>query len=113
LQRKFHQRVELLALSGDHLRYLPGASAQRMVELGSAAVHNENGRVKSLRLLQSAQTHLLRIGPPDAAARFGTRFYRWAGELSSTTPGHSTGSTKNLPVLAERRFAHNPRTRRV
>jgi hypothetical protein len=60
-------------------------SAQRMVELGSAAVHNENGKVKSVRLLESASSHALRIGEPQARLPFNTKFTRRV----KTESGHS------------------------
>ena len=40
--------------------------AQAMVSAGAAEIAHSNGRVKSVRLLECAATHLQRIGEPRA-----------------------------------------------
>ncbi len=73
--RSFASRVDLLTTSGDHVRYLPGELARAMVDGGAAAIHNENGKVKSIRLIVAASSHGLMIGPPTGDCR-GTKFVR-------------------------------------
>ena len=83
-------RVELIASNGDHVHYIPGALAKAMVAAGSAAIHNQNGKVRGIKLLESARTHLQRIGPPMTAApracgsrgAFAAITMRWSGGSS-------------------------------
>ena len=58
------------------MRYLPAPLAKAMVDAGSAEVANSNGRVKSIRLLETAATHLHRIGEPSDGRATGVRFTR-------------------------------------
>jgi hypothetical protein len=44
-----------------------------MIDAGTATVANVNGRVKSVRLVTSAGTHVVRIGEPGDNP-FGVRF---------------------------------------
>jgi hypothetical protein len=74
--RVYGSRVELLASSGDHLRYVPGPLARAMVTAGHAEIAHENGRVRSIRLIATAASHARMIGPPSEgwlAPRFSVR----------------------------------------
>jgi hypothetical protein len=71
--RRFHARVALLALNGDHVRFIPGGLAFTMVESGAAAISEGNGKIRSVRLLEAASSHALRIGPPSEWS-LGVRF---------------------------------------
>ena len=67
--RTFHSKVELVNSIGDPIRYLPGAVAANMVKAGAAEIAHSNGKVRSIRLLTSAATHGLMIGPLDGRDR--------------------------------------------
>ena len=72
--------VELLNATGDLLRHIPAAMAKQLVTSGAAEVHNQNGKVKSVRLLERAATHCWRIGQPTVptgppAGRFVRRIW--------------------------------------
>jgi hypothetical protein len=74
--RHYASRTELVNASGQHVRWIPGPMAQSMVAAGSAAIHNQNGKVKSIRLLESAASHAWRLGPATLvpqASRFVVR----------------------------------------
>jgi hypothetical protein len=71
--RGFARSVELVNEAGDHIRYLPGELARALIATERAAVHNQNGRVKAIRLLECAATHAQRIGEPTGT-RLGVRF---------------------------------------
>ena len=60
--RVFHGRIELLSAAGDHVRHIPGSLARAMVDAGTAAVEHSNGKVRSIKLLHCAASHLVRIG---------------------------------------------------
>ena len=61
-------------------------------------IHNENGRVKSIRLLQTAQTHALKIGPPTGEC-LGVRFaVREKLEGGGITWRHHPRSTYEPPA---------------
>jgi hypothetical protein len=60
--RTYAVKTQLLASSGDHLRYLPGALARSMVNSGTAEIANQNGKVRSIRLIATATTFARRIG---------------------------------------------------
>jgi len=47
-----------------------------MVDEGGAVVANENGRVKSIRLIASTASHAQRIGEATRGFAHGTRFVR-------------------------------------
>ena len=84
--RVFAVKTELVDAHGAHLRYIPGALAKAMVNAGAAEIHNANGKVKSIRLVESAATHACRIG--DATAPTGPpacRFTRWVRLEASAT----------------------------
>ena len=75
MRERFHQRVALQNGNGFHVRYIPASLAASMVADGSAAIADRNGRVKSIKLLQSASTHGVRVGEASAATvPTGTRF---------------------------------------
>src|SRR5688572_16958360 len=74
--RAFASRIELESSNGDHLRRLPAALAKAMVDAGTASIWNQNGKVKSIRLIGSAATSAERIGEPDNRLPFNTRFTR-------------------------------------
>jgi hypothetical protein len=46
------------------IRYVPAAFAQALVNLGRAAASASNGRVRTIRLIETAATHARMIGPP-------------------------------------------------
>lgn len=72
----FHQRVAITSSTGRHIRFAPGALASALVECGAAAPEASAGRVRSVSLSRSADTHAVRIG--DAGEpRLGVKFYRW------------------------------------
>jgi hypothetical protein len=63
--RVYAAKVELQGGNGAHLRYIPGQLAASMVSSGHAAIARQNGRVKAVKLLTTATTHLHRIGEPS------------------------------------------------
>jgi hypothetical protein len=67
------------------IRYVPGPMAAAMVAAGSAVVSNANGKVKAVRLIETAATHARRIGPPGEGRASGVRFYRWVRLEQSAT----------------------------
>lgn len=75
--RGYAGKVELVGFAGDHVRFIPAALAQAMVECGAAEIMHRNGAVRSIRLTAPASTHAERIGPPTGSALSGTRFTRW------------------------------------
>jgi hypothetical protein len=74
--RRFAPKVELLDSSAQHVRYVHGELARAMVAAGSAAIENMNGKVKSVRLIQTAAGYAHRIGEPSPPGIGGTRFVR-------------------------------------
>jgi hypothetical protein len=62
--RVYAARTELVTSSGSHLRFIPGAMARAMVNAGHAEVANQNGRVKSIRLIATAMDFARRIREP-------------------------------------------------
>jgi hypothetical protein len=50
--------------------------AKAMVNAGSAEIANENGKVKSIRLIATATSFARRIGEPTPASLGGVRFTR-------------------------------------
>ena len=63
--RGFAGKIESVGPIGEHLRYVPGELARSMVEANVAEIHNQNGKVRAIRLTQSADTHAQRVGPPS------------------------------------------------
>ena len=59
--------------AGGHIRYLPGPMAATMVNVGSAIIHNQNGKVKAIMLVESTATSARRIGEPTGNP-FGVKF---------------------------------------
>jgi hypothetical protein len=58
--------------------YLPGPMARAMVAAGAAEIHNANGKVKAIWVVESASTHLCRIGDTTVPTRPpACRFTRW------------------------------------
>jgi hypothetical protein len=57
-------KVELLTSGDEHLRYVPGPMARAMVAAGHADVAHQNGRVRSIRLVTTATSFAMMIGPP-------------------------------------------------
>jgi hypothetical protein len=47
-----------------------------MVAAGQAAIAETNGRVKAIRLVASAATHAIMIGPPGDGRADGVKFTR-------------------------------------
>ena len=74
--RRYAVKAEVVTSSGEHVRYVPGPMAKAMVDAGSAEIAHQNGRVKSIRLIETAATHLTRIGEPTGRWG-GVRFHRW------------------------------------
>lgn len=56
------------------MRYVPAAFARQMIDAGSAEIASQNGRVKSVRLLETASTSARMIGPPTGNVLGGVRF---------------------------------------
>jgi hypothetical protein len=71
--RRFHSKCELLDTSGQHLRYVTAAVASAMVDAEHAIVHNQNGKVRSIKLVECAATAATRIGAPTGECR-GVKF---------------------------------------
>lgn len=75
--RSYAAKVEVLAPNGfDCVRHVPAAVARALVDGGQAEVMHQNGRVRSVRLIQTAGTHAELIGPPTGnwlAPRFVVR----------------------------------------
>jgi hypothetical protein len=57
----------LLTPSGEHVRFIPGELARALIDGGIAEVAAGNGRVRSIKLVQTAQTSAVRIGEASAA----------------------------------------------
>jgi hypothetical protein len=81
--RVFAARVSLESADRSDLRAVHGELARAMVDAGAAGVSNANGKVKAVRLVQSAaaQAHLL--GRPTGTWG-AVRFHRW-GQLDCGT----------------------------
>ena len=90
--RSYHQRVSLLSPHGNHVRSVPAALARAMVEAGSAAPEAGFGRIRAVKLIETAATSAERIGEPHGVP-FGTTFTRW----------------EYLPESGTRVIAHHPR----
>jgi hypothetical protein len=75
--RRFHSKCELLDTSGQHLRYVTAAVAEAMVDAEHAIVHNQNGKVRSIKLVECAATAATRIGgPTPLCGPSGVRFVK-------------------------------------
>ncbi len=92
--RAFAPKVEVLNANGFHVRWVHAALARAIVDGGTATVIAGNGRVRSVRLLQTAATHALRVGDPTPGAMFGVRFWR----------------RERLPESGAVIFEHHPRS---
>jgi hypothetical protein len=95
-------RFTLETFSGDVLRHVPGALAAAMVAAGSAVITNANGKVKSVRLVETASTHLQRIGEPGEGRSTGVRFTRWGGWNSRHAHPGISPALDRLPVNVNR-----------
>ena len=92
-----------------------------MVDAGRAVVSNVNGKVKAVKLIESAGTHARRIGPPSVATGpESVRFTRKAkldfpAALWSTTRGRRTSERRDLvsekPVFRPESRFYTARTR--
>jgi hypothetical protein len=71
--RVFAPRVEVVSLSGEFVRAVHRELAAALVEAGVAEVAHQNGRVRSVRLLECADTCAERIGEPEGTCR-GVKF---------------------------------------
>lgn len=60
----------------DYVRYVLAAMAKSLVDGGGAVVYNANGKVKSIGLLTTANTHARIIGSPSDGRASGMRFTR-------------------------------------
>lgn len=89
---RFPSRVALLARSGEHVRYIPGALADALVASGAAATPTVVGRVREISLVTSASAYAQRIGEPTGRA-VGVRFTRW----------------QHLDTIGMRVIEHHPR----
>jgi hypothetical protein len=76
MSRAFAPKTEILTASGEHLRFVHGELARAMVAAGSAAIENANGKIKSVRLIQTAASFAERTGNPSPANIAGIRFSR-------------------------------------
>jgi hypothetical protein len=74
--RAFYPRVDLLRPNGEHLRRITPGVAELLVAEGRAEISAGNGRIRSVKLVETAQTHATRLGEPTApsVASYGTRF---------------------------------------
>lgn len=88
----YHARVEVQSVNGDHVRYVPGALAEALVDQGTALAGASSGRVRSVVLVRSATAYAKRTGEAEGRAT-GVRFYRWA----------------HLEASARRVIEHHPR----
>jgi hypothetical protein len=68
--------VEILNLAGEHLRFVHGELAAALVANGHAEVAARNGRVRQIRLIETAAHAAAMIGPPTPAGIPGVKFYR-------------------------------------
>jgi hypothetical protein len=57
LLRALAVKTELVNANGMHIRYVLGALARAMVAAGHAEIADQNGRVRSIRLIAVASTH--------------------------------------------------------
>jgi hypothetical protein len=76
--RGYHSKVEIVGANGDHVRYVTAAFAAALVQVGRAAIAEGNGKVRSVKLVETASSHAHMIGPPGDGRAAGTRFYRKA-----------------------------------
>jgi hypothetical protein len=96
--RSFASRVTLESSSGDVIRHLPRAQAEAMIDAGRATIANVNGKVHSIRLIASAGTHARRIGKPEGASMFGTKFvFREKLDSGGVTWKHHPRATYEEP----------------
>jgi hypothetical protein len=79
--RGFAPRVELVNQSGEHIRVVPSPLAAALVEAGIAEVASSNGRVRSIRLTECADTHAERIG--EATVPTGVPSVRFSRRVRS------------------------------
>ncbi len=63
--RVYAPRVELQNAAGGCVRHIPGPLAKAMIAAGAATVEHGNGRIRAIKLVESASTHLHRIGGPS------------------------------------------------
>ena len=104
LRRCYAPRVELLNSTGDHLRYIRTALAEAMIAENIAMVAHQNGRVRSIKLIASAQMCGTMIGPPSnvppsapgSIAAFAARITRSCG--SSITRDAAITSEGRIPA---------------
>lgn len=83
--RAFHPRVAITSQAGNHIRYVPGAMADAMVQQGAATPEPSAGKVRSVALAVTAEKHAVRIGEASARTTLGVRFTRWVRlELSAS-----------------------------
>jgi hypothetical protein len=76
MSRPFATRGALESATGDVIRHVPAEFARAMVAAGSAEIAHANGRVKSVRLIQTAASHAVRIGEPSPPHIGGVHFIR-------------------------------------
>jgi hypothetical protein len=60
--------------SGFHIRFVPGALARTMVDDGAAVISHQNGRVKSIKLIETPSSHATQIGSVTPGQSFGVKF---------------------------------------
>ena len=63
--RRFYGKVELLDDKGDTCTTCPAKSLWRWSRTGSAEVAQANGRIRAVKLIETAATHPIRIGEPS------------------------------------------------
>jgi hypothetical protein len=71
--RRFSGKVDVVGSNGEHVRYVPAELARAMVEAENAVIDERSGCIRSIKLIQTAQTHALRLGEPTGGLH-GVRF---------------------------------------
>ena len=71
--RAFAPKVEVVNANGFHVRYVHAHLATAMVDGGTATVIAGNGSVK---LIATAATHAIQIGPATSGSLGSVRFWR-------------------------------------
>jgi hypothetical protein len=58
------------------LRYIPAAVASTLVDAEHAIIDSRNGKIRSIRLIQTAENSSQRVGAPQplSPVSYGTRF---------------------------------------
>jgi hypothetical protein len=74
--RRYHSRIEVQRPDGTHLYRTTAQVAEFLMAEGRAEIAQQNGRVRSVRLTATAETHAQRVGEAQATLPLNTKFTR-------------------------------------